>query len=53
MTYHVLTGRHEPCINMSKNRAMQRARARVPVARARVCAREEDTQQNSTEPSGE
>jgi len=38
---------------MSKNRAMQRARARVPVACACVCVREEDSQQNSTEPSGE
>ena len=34
LAYHVSRWRHEPCINVSKLRAMQGARTRAPVARA-------------------
>lgn len=34
VAYHVSRWRDEPCINVSKVRAIQGARARVPVARA-------------------
>ena len=40
MTYHVSRWQHEPCINVSKDRAMQGARARVPVSHADARARE-------------
>ena len=41
LAYHVSSWRHEPCINVSKDRAMQGARARVPVAHADARARGE------------
>ena len=52
LAYHVSRWRHEPCINVSKVRAMQGARARVPVSRA-PCARMRENQRYRDEKSSQ